>query len=257
MDIEEEETRFEAAEEQAEPTDTGQEPEATPQEGPLKTATPQPAPGEPPPGERHQVTLRGRALIFPDEVCAHCTRAPIRGRLAILGALPDHEKQGLRKRTTFQLPLCADCLGRAGARSEEQRSARLQAHLFSGLFALLLAVCALSFRLVSFQESLATDLLILSVLAIAGYGLTLLVLLNRASRMPPPADAIYVRSTLVVSGSKDGVDTLFQWRSRGYAERFQLANADNAVGSIIPMRESSDQPMRTSTEAAIAEDGTG
>ncbi len=209
-------------------------------------------PNEPPHGERHQVILQGNVFQIPRDICAHCTQSNVRGRLAIPGSVPDERAPGQRKMTTLELPLCEDCHRRASARSAEYRSARIQAHLLSGLFALILVAGALALRLVTFREALLLDLLIIVILAVLGYTLPLLLLMGRAGRVPPPQDALYVRTTLVIPVTRGDLDTTFEWRNRLYAERFLRENADHSVGGVMRITDRTQaavSPPSTSSDA--------
>jgi hypothetical protein len=149
---------------------------------------------------------------------------------------------GQRAEATFRLPLCDSCRKRAAARSDEEKTARLQAHLIAALIGVVLVVGALAVRLVSFRESPVVDAITLGILLVLGYAPTLLILLNRASRHSPPPDAAYVRSTLLIPTDVQGVETAFEWRSEGYAKRFHQANWQNIVGDVTPVKDRAAPP---------------
>jgi hypothetical protein len=97
---------------------------------------------------------------------------------------------------------------------------------------MLLVVGALAVRLVTFRDSLLVDAVVVLLLLVLGYTLPVLLLLGRASRYPPPPDAAYVRSTLVIPADVKGHETPFEWRNQGYAQRFLQANWEHAIGEV-------------------------
>jgi hypothetical protein len=211
-----------------------------------ETAAEEPAPGEAPaklepeeptPGIRYRVVIDTSDVQFPDELCAHCNGAPTVSKLPVNTAVYKGSGLGDRQMVTYRIPLCANCTERAYARSEEQQTARLQAHLISVLVAMLLVVVALATRLVDFQESIGLDLAILLVLAAMGYIIPAAFLLIRASHFPQPEDSKYVESTLRVPADTEGSETAFEWRNRTYARRFVAANQEQAVSGAIKVHE--------------------
>ncbi len=194
---------------------------------------------DPPPGHRYRVVLRGEQAQIPQDVCAHCMGTPVRGRLAVVGTFPGRGEVGHRRTVTFSLPLCADCHKRASARSPEERSARVQAYLVSLLTALVLVVIGLVVGLVNFRAEPVVSAVLVGILAVVGYGIPLALLSGRISgRYPPPLDAAYVRSTLLIPlEGQEGLQTAFEWRNRQYAERFLSANLDQAIGDVTPVRD--------------------
>lgn len=181
--------------------------------------------GEPPPGHRHRVSIRGDRVRMPVNACAHCQRAPAPDRLPIAGTLP--QIGGGRRRTAFMVPLCRECSQRSRASSPEQRSARLMAHLTGALIGLVLVVILLALNVLSFGT---LGFVLLGAAGLVGYGLTAAVMLGRAGRIPPTADAAYVRTTLRVLGDPDAPLTAFEWRNPGFAKRFYQANSTTASG---------------------------
>ncbi len=176
---------------------------------------------EPEPGHRYVVTLTQRTAILPPERCAHCLRRPAPRKLLVaFGPEPD---------LGYQVPLCQPCHERARARSEEQKTARLVAHLSSILIAGVLIVGALAAGWVNTNDLGALDLLLVATLGLVGYGLSAVLLLRRSSRLPPSEDAQFVRSTLRI---RAGEGLAFGWRNRGYAELFSTANADLLLGKL-------------------------
>ncbi len=147
---------------------------------------------------------------------------------------------GDRQIGTLRIPVCADCHQRAAARSEEQQTSRLQAHLIGVLAALVLVVCGLGFSLINLKDNLGAALAGLVVLAVLGYVVPAVPLLLRASRLPIPADAVYVGTTLRVPGDTEATETAYEWRSQGYARRFQDANAKIAVSEVTKVRDLED-----------------
>jgi hypothetical protein len=176
---------------------------------------------EPEPGHRYVVTLAQRTAILPPERCGHCLRRPAPRKLLVaLGPEPD---------LGYQVPLCQPCHERASARSEEQKTARLVAHLSSILIAGVLIVGALAAGWVNTKDLGALELLLVAALGLVGYGLPAVLLLRRSSRLPPSEDAQFVRSTLHL---RDNERLAFGWRNRGYAELFSTANADLLLGKL-------------------------
>lgn len=194
---------------------------------------------EPVPGLRYRVVLTDSRPVFPNDMCAHCTRAPANARLAHTATVYRGAGLGERQIVTFRVPLCADCHARHSAQSEEAANARLQAHLVSLLVALILVIGAIAIRLVDFQGSLALNLAILFVLALMGYSIPAVLLLIRAGRYSQPADSAYVGSTLRVPADTEGLDTAFEWRNQTYAGRFHQVNQERATGNVTKVRERS------------------
>jgi hypothetical protein len=184
---------------------------------------------EPEPGSRFRVTVGSQEVNLPADLCAHCLRQPAEPALVVIGPEPNP--------VPYQLPLCADCRRRARARSEEERNYRLAVHLGSVLIGMILMVAALALGILDFISSPLLATIVLGVLGLSGYALPAWSLLGRASRIPPSADAAYVRSTLQVSAAANGRPSGFLWRNRGYAERFAAANG---VAGVERVKEPAD-----------------
>jgi hypothetical protein len=214
------------------------EPEQVIEEEPAEKLAFTPKENDPPPGHRFRVVLQGTDVNFPNNICAHCSSTNVRGRLAVVSSLPQGQEVGQRKLATFNLPLCADCHKRAAERSDAERNARLQAHLISALIALASAVAALALGLKPLEEG-PLGILILVILAVLGYTLPVIVLLNRIKGYPVSEDAAYVRSTLLVPSESQGLETAFEWRNETYAERFHQANHEITVGQIVKVKDRS------------------
>jgi hypothetical protein len=238
------------------PTPTGTEPSESPAEPEPAIAEPQPAetmpppsPGappsddgvEPPAGTRYKVRINGYRLRIPKSTCAHCLRIPADRTLAIVApAPPGAQRQVVR----LNAPLCNTCFRRANARSPEASSARLRAHVISaliafGLVAILLIIYALAPG-VKLWESTGIGVLVLFLLAIVGYGVPAYILLGRASRLPPPDDALFVRSTLIVSPEADPPGMTFSWRNPGFADLFHESNSKVVAGPVVRVAEQID-----------------
>jgi hypothetical protein len=203
--------------------------------------------GEPEEGFRYRVLVQGSQLKFPKNVCAHCLRRPVSLGATVRGTLPDPNNPGERNPLAFSLPLCRDCKRRADARSEEEKSALLQAHLISGIVAVFLVVIALVAGLVNVGTDPMISIFVLLLLGVLGYGLPAVFLLSRANRFPPPYDAAYVLSTLLVVDDAGDIQTAFEWRNDGYAELFRQVNRQNAIGET--MRVTDQMTLRVPTES--------
>jgi len=213
---------------------------------PARVLPPAPAPagvaavGEPAPGQRTRITLGGDRVRFPINACAHCLRMPASARWPVVGSLPRPATLGGRRPATFRIPLCPSCRRRAAARSSEQSSSRLQAHLISALVSLAVIVGALALNLVSFDGNPFGSLALLGALAVLGYAIPAVALVGRAGRAAVPPDALFVRTTLLVRGSPLSPETVFAWRNAGYADTFFQANSSAAVGGPAPTDEDAD-----------------
>jgi hypothetical protein len=193
---------------------------------------------EPSAGTRYRVRIKGYRLRIPKNTCAHCLRIPASRTLTVLApAPPGSQRQVVR----LNAPLCFECFRRANARSSEASSARLQAHLISALIAMLLVVLALGVHIVNLRESPGIGVLVLLILAVVGYGAPAFFLLGRSSRFPPPADALYVRSTLVVSPEADPPGMTFSWRNQGFADLFHESNSKAVEGPVVEVAEQTDE----------------
>jgi hypothetical protein len=195
---------------------------------------------EPDPGRRFRVRFLGSQARIPAGVCVHCLRTPARRSLVMAGVIS--MAAGQARRSSFTLPLCGQCHRRARARSDEERSARLTAHLISVLLAAVVMVGALALRLVRFADAPLIDAALLAVLGLCAYGIPALLLLGRSARMPPPQDALFVRSTLLVSAQPAAGETLFDWRNAGTASRFQEANPGQTGDTIFEIADPLARP---------------
>ncbi|MGD8552416.1 MAG: hypothetical protein PVG02_02050, partial [Anaerolineales bacterium] len=192
---------------------------------------------DPPPGYRHRVVVGGDHIVFPGGECVHCGRTPVKGQLAIAGTLPEGQGMGDRKPTRFQVPLCGECRDRATALSEDAKSARLQSLLFALIIGMAFVVGALAFRLVSPANMRLADWFILLILFIIGFAGSAILLLSRINNYPPPMDAAYVRTTLLIPSETQGLETAFEWRNEEYAQRFYEANQSNVLGNITRVKD--------------------
>jgi len=161
---------------------------------------------EPEPGRRFRVRFMGAQPHIPAGSCAHCLRTSARRSLVVVGVASG--PAGQPRRASYTLPLCSSCYRRARAKSDEERSARLMAHLISILVA-----------------------------AVVMVGVPVLLLLGRAGRFRPPADALLVRSTLLVSAQPGAGETLFDWRNPGFASHFLEANAGESGETIFEVAD--------------------
>lgn len=214
------------------------EPSEEVQEQPeVETFTPRET--DPPLGQRFRVALKGNRIHFPSDSCAHCMRQPVRGRLAVLGTLPRGQGIGQRRPATFNLPLCAECHKRASQRSEEEKSARLQAFLVATLVTLVVLVAVLAWGIIDIGEQGLTGAFLLMILAVLGFSVPVWILLSRLSDFPPPLDAAYIRSTLLVPREPQGLETVFEWRNEAYAESFLEVNEPNAISKVTRVKDRS------------------
>ena len=221
------------------------------QGGPAKAPAPPPEPEptdetgeparyEPPPDKRYRVVLKGTKAYFPEGVCAHCFYRPAPARMSILAAIARGAGVGEREITTLRVPVCTECKQRSSARSEEQHTAQLQAHLIGVLTGLFLVVCGLAFGLLDLKNNIGAALVGLVVLGTLGYIGPAVPLLLRASRMPRPADAGFVGSTLRVPGDTESTETAFEWRNERYAHAFRKTNERTAVSDVTRVRVSDE-----------------
>lgn len=192
---------------------------------------------EPTPGTRYRVVLDRSEASFPSEQCAHCSQSPTSSALSITARIFQGSGLGERQVKNYRVPICSDCQARANARSEEQGTAQLQAHLVSVLVALILVVGGLAFGIVDFQGSIPLNLAILGLLAGMGYVVPVVLLLIRANRYPKPPDAIFVETTLRVPADTEGTETAFEWRNNTYAQAFHSRNEDHAVSGVTKVQE--------------------
>lgn len=217
---------------------------------PVAKVAPEPAPPEqvlePPAGRRFRVRYMGTQARIPPGICTHCLRTTARRNLVVAGVATGPD--GQPRRATFTLPLCNSCYRRARARSDEERSARLMAHLTSVLLGAVVMVSALALGLVTFATSPLVDVALLAVLGLCGYGIPALLLLSRSGRMPPPEDALFVRSTLLVGAQPGAGETLFDWRNPGTASRFQEANPGETGDTIFEVADPLARPKSSHHE---------
>lgn len=196
----------------------------------------EPPEADPPPGSRHRVVIRGASVKFPTTICSHCLSSPVKGRVAIVGTLPSGQGVGQRQDVTFNLPLCASCQKRSEFKNVDERNSRLQAYLLSALAAMILLVVALAVGVDLLNRPLE-GVIILAVLAIVGFTVPAWLLLRRIKGFPLPPDAQYVRSTLIIPTESQGLETAFEFRNQGYAERFYEANQDIVLGDITSIKD--------------------
>jgi hypothetical protein len=196
-----------------------------------------PPTGDPPPGQRYRVVVKGDQVAFPKRACAHCMTAPAPKRLTILGTAPQGLAVGGRKTLRYTVPLCRSCYRRATARTPEEKNARLNAHLISALVALAILVAALAVGLIDPAKDLQMAALLMLILLVAGYALPAMILLGRAGRFPPGPDARYVRSTLLIPEASQGLESAFEWRNQRYAEEFYQANRDRALAGVVGIKD--------------------
>jgi hypothetical protein len=192
---------------------------------------------DPPPGQRYRVALNTDQATFPTRTCAHCMRSPSSKRLTILGSVPLGAAVGQRKMLRFTLPLCRPCYRRATARTPEEKNARLNAYLISALVALALLVVALAAGVIDPAKSFPLAVMLMLVLLVIGYAVPAAILLRRAGRFPPPEDARYVRTTLLIPEASQGLEIAFEWRNQRYAEEFYQANRQHALAGVVGVKD--------------------
>jgi hypothetical protein len=211
-----------------------------PDQGEVAAAGPErEVPADPPPGLRYRTVIRGTKVHLPGGACAHCSATPARHKLNVRGSLPAGQVLGQRRPTRFAIPLCNRCHKRAGSRTPEERSARLQAYLISALVALFVLVVTLLLNVVDLQGGNAVSGLLLLIILVLGYAIPAVMLSSRANRFLPPEDALYVQTTLLVPEETQGLETAFEWRNRDYAERFLGANQEAVLGRAIQVKDRS------------------
>ncbi len=196
---------------------------------------------DPPPGQRSRVVIKGTRVRFPGDFCAHCMRKPAKNKLGVPGSLPNGQTLGNRRTTLFTLPLCKECHKRASKTHEDEKNARLQAHLVSALLAMVLLVAALAWGL-DLREEPLIGLFIIATLATVGYSIPALILLGRIRPYPPPPEANYIRSTLLVLAEADTLETVFEWRNKEYAQRFYNANKEIVLGRVTSVKDRAPNP---------------
>jgi hypothetical protein len=233
------------------------EEEAPPEVTDASRSTPlQVAVGEPEPDKRFRIRIRGAKPKYPKNYCAHCLRTPVKEKAIMRGSLPDPNRPGQRKLVPLNLPFCTDCQKRMNARGDDEKNARMIIFLVSGLIAVIAIVGLLAFGLIDFGENAVAGVIILLTAAVLGFSIPLLIGLNWANRYPPPRDAAFVLSTLLVHESGEDL-TEFEWRNPGYAELFRQVNIDNVVGDVEPIEDQAifiepqpvDIPSETQHEA--------
>ena len=69
-----------------------------------------------------------------------------------------------------------------------------------------------------------------------------MILLSRVGKHPPPQDASYVRSTLLVPRETQGLETAFEWRNEVYANDFFETNEAIALGRLTSVKDRAAQP---------------
>jgi len=192
--------------------------------------------GEPEPDKRFRVTVQGSPPKYPQNYCAHCLRTPVKTKAVMRGSLPDPNHPGKRKLIRMELPFCKDCQKRMNAKSDDEKNAKLISFLISGLIALVAIIVTLAFGLVDLKDNLLSGSIILIVIAILGFSIPLMISLTWAGQNPPPRDAAFVLSTLLVSESgEDRTD--FEWRNPGYAELFRQVNQERTIGRVLPIQD--------------------
>jgi hypothetical protein len=211
--------------EQAQPA-----PEELPRQEPTPVGDQREGPIEPEPGQRFRAIIAASKPILPRENCSHCLRQPAPRRIEVTG---DYEGA-----LPFEIPLCQVCYRRATAKTEEEQTARLIAHLSAALIAAVLIVLALAIGLIDLRGNLLVGLLLTVALGAIGYGLPARALLNRRPTYRPPADAMYVQTTLQIQPGRDADRLAFSWRNPRYAARFHASNSEAAEGEVTKVFES-------------------
>jgi len=188
---------------------------------------------EPEAGRRYRLTVNGDAVRFPHKVCAHCLSSSVNSWLEMGAWVPAAENSLERKQTRFRIPLCTDCRNRANQVSETAKRERARAFLTgtgTGLFMLLVLI--LTGVLTKMPNPLYSVMTVLMV-AILGFTIPTFFLYERSRRLPPPADAIFVRTTLFIPPDPPENGILLDWRNRGYAELFFRTNRSNINGNVM------------------------
>ncbi|MBN1264061.1 MAG: hypothetical protein JXA25_01115 [Anaerolineales bacterium] len=187
---------------------------------------------EPEPGIRYRVVLSGSQIKFPYKVCSHCLASPASSSLSLTAFLPDAKDSSQRVPTPIRIPLCSQCRKRATAQSDAEKTQRSRGFLYSAGSSLLLILLLLISGIPAKIGNLFLGSFLIIITASIGFGIPLLILLERSNRFSPPADAFYVLSTLFLASSPPQDLTVFDWRNRGYAELFHLANRSSTVKTV-------------------------
>jgi hypothetical protein len=152
------------------------------------------------------------------------------------------------------------------SRSQDENNARIIAFLVSGVIALIAIVAPLLFGILDFEANAFLSIILLLVLGVLGFSIPLLIWSSVAKKYPPPRDAAFVLSTLLVLES-DADLTQFEWRNNGYAELFRQVNIENSKGSLVLVEdrttftevqpaEPPDEPTEETEQEAAQEEPT-
>jgi hypothetical protein len=57
------------------------------------------------------------------------------------------------------------------------------------------------------------------------------------NRYAPPPDADFVRTTLMIPETAQGLETAFEWRNGDYARTFADANRELLLGSVARIKD--------------------
>ncbi len=200
---------------------------------------------EPIPAKRYRVRIKDEALYVPMSACAHCFNAPATGRITVTGSLPAGVDLVTWRRANFRLPLCEECSKKSTALSGAQKNAQLQAHLISMLVGMALFVAALGLGVVDLGGNIAVGMLLLAIIAAAGYALPLGLLLPRARRAPPLREAYLVQTTLQVREPEgDIAESYFDFRNADYANLFWESNPNSVAAAVeeLEIQEGASAP---------------
>lgn len=134
--------------------------------------------------------------------------------------------------------MCTVCHARATAQGEQERNARLVAHLSAVLVGAVLFVFTVGLARLGANLAMFLSIGLGTAVGALGYGTVALLTLSRLPQYEPSEDARYVLSTGLIQYRKREEALAFSWRNPSYAERFLVGNRDQTVGGITKVFES-------------------
>ena len=98
-------------------------------------------------------------------------------------------------------------------------------------------ILTLAIGLIDPGGNLALATILMLILLVVGYAVPAAMLLGRAGRFTPGPDARYVRTTLLIPDSSQGLERAFEWRNQRYAEEFRQANHPRALAGVVAVKD--------------------